>query len=202
MVKKPTCLMPALALVFVANLLFAATFAAQPAHACSMAPPPNPPAKKERLRGVDALQKADAVFSGVVVKTVKADFTGTLEVEESWKGVSVGERVVARSSQLGADCNPAPILQEGERYLVYAHGNPDEDVPLSADPGTGTRLLSTAEADLQALGPASLAPPESVDPTPVGDTGHALPAVIVASGALLFVAALGALTFWRWRRLG
>jgi uncharacterized iron-regulated membrane protein len=132
----------------------------------------------------------------VVVESVKADFTATLDVEESWKGVSEGDRVVVRSSQLGADCQPAIYLQEGERYLVYAHSNPDEDVPLSADPGTGTRLLSTADADLQALGPGSRTLPET------GGFGSGRAPVIVAAGALLFVATLGALTFWRWRRPG
>jgi hypothetical protein len=74
-----------------------------------------------------------------------------------------------------------------------------------------------AERPLEALGPAerafpesvspeSMGPesvePESVDPTPVSYTRENVANIaIVASGALLFVGTLGALTLLRWRRL-
>ena len=152
-------LMPALALALVANLLFAATFAAQPAHACSCSPPPSP--EEELRRAEQRLQKADAVFSGVVVdvETRSGSPQGsmdllfdlvTLDVEESWKGVSAEPVVVFDKSLVlreaggsgGSDCTCDGSLQEagerfqeggrfqeGDRLLVYASAKGSEQVP-------------------------------------------------------------------------
>ncbi len=221
MMRKPTCLMPALALALVANLLLAATFGAQPAHACSCPPPPG---------AVEQLQKADAVFSGevVAVETVsvsplETNVWGpslpfprqlehalvTFDVDESWKGVSAEPVVVRNAYQPGSSCEGG--FDKGERYLVHAHSNQDEDVPLSASThvcGGGSGKLDYRGTALQTLGPAERAFPESVAPesadttTPTTGFGSGPAPVVVASGALLFVVTLGALTLWRWRRMG
>ena len=214
MMKKPTGLMPALALVLVANLLLAATFGAQPAYACSCTSAP----LEKRLKN------AEAVFAGVAVDVGEME-TGedlrefaysppppprfglvTLDVEESWKGASE-EPLVVRGHGHGASCGIE--FQKGERYLVFAYSGREVDASLQTGLCSGTELISSskAERDLQALGPALLTLPGSVEPeivasTSVGSTGREVPTVIVASGALLFVATLGALTYWRWRRTG
>ena len=109
-----------------------------------------------------------------------------VDVEESWKGVSEGERVRVLSDgsrSCGTD------FRAGERYLVYAATvRYDEDLPIVREGScSGTMPLSYAGPALQALGPSK------------GDVANV---AVVASGALLFVGTLGALTYWRWRRLG
>ncbi len=154
------------------NLLLAVTFGAQPAHACvcvSRTPE-------------EQLQSSDAVFSGVVLdvyidyEEVESDFIRgpdnqpasllqpyglvTFDVEESWKGVSE-EPVVVRDSELSTSCDIG--FQEGERYLVYAsYGEQGPAGPLSTHACDGTKPLSNAGADLEALGPAELVLPETV----------------------------------------
>ncbi len=222
-------LVAALAAALAANLLLVSTFGAQPAHACSCSPPSS--AKEERL------QKADAVFSGVVVdvgtgvsplelnsRTLPPlpllpsqlpfliqlpfllqweheDLVTSFDVEESWKGVSE-EPVVVRIDYEPSSCYDD--VHEGERYLVYAHRNQDGNGPLSASTHicwrSASKLLYSEKA-LQALGPAERVFPESADTTtPTSGFGSGPAPVVVASGALLFVAAVGALALWRWRR--
>ncbi len=198
------CLMPALALASVANLLLAATFGAQEAHACTCAPPP----------GVEeALQRADAVFSGKVIGGLAGPTT--FDVEEAWKGVSENQVTVdgRQSSDPGVVTSCDLNFRGGERYLVYAgRGGQGEDALLQTSLCSRTKLLSKAEADLQALGPAALTlpgsvepeasvEPESVDSTPVSGTWSGWEQVVaVASAILLLLVAVGAFTFWRWRR--
>ncbi len=98
---------------------------------------------------------------------------------------------------------------------MYAgRGGQGEDAPLGTSLCSRTKLLSKAEADLQALGsaaltlPGSVEPetsvePESVDSTPISGTLSGWEQVVtVASAILLLLAAVGAFTFWRWRRPG
>ncbi len=187
-------LLAVLATALVANLLFAVTFGAQEAHACScgMGTP------EERLQG------SDAVFSGVVVDVdkgyaVESDVKGgtlssllargslapvTFDVEESWKGVSEGP-VAVRGYGSGVSCDIE--FRGGERYLVYADSKQEEDVPLGTGLCAGTKRLDQARRDLQALGPSK------------SDIGNI---AVVSSVALLFVATLDALTYWRWRHPG
>lgn len=76
----------------------------------------------------------------------------TLEVEESWKGVSE-ERTVVRG--YGPEVSCGIEFREGERYLVYARDKGEEDVPLETDFCDATKPLARAEADLAALGPST-----------------------------------------------
>ena len=132
----------------------------------------------------------------------------TFDVEESWKGV-FEEPVVRNAYKLGSSCGGA--FDEEKRYLVRAYSEQDDDVSLSADTQVcsprSSGELSYRGKTLQGLGPAERAFPESVErdsagSTPVGDMGRdTVPAVVVASGALLFVAAVGSLALWRWRHL-
>jgi hypothetical protein len=74
----------------------------------------------------------------------------TLEVEKSWKGVSE-DRIVVRGYRPEPSCGIE--FREGERYLVYARDNGEEDVPLETNFCDPTKPLARAEADLAALGP-------------------------------------------------
>jgi len=85
------------------------------AHACSCAGSPSP---------TDELNRSDAVFAREVIDVEDDTSSGmpplspvTLEVEESWKGVSE-ERIVVRG--YGPEVSCGIEFREGERYLVYA----------------------------------------------------------------------------------
>lgn len=142
-----------------ANLLLATTFGAEDAHACSCAGPSTPE---------EQLQESDVVFSGEVLDardnpspTAPGLHLGpvSFDVEESWKGASEEQVVVlgyGESSSCGID------FQKGERYLVYAtYGGQGEDTALTTGICQGTKLLTAAEGDLEALGPAELELPET-----------------------------------------
>jgi hypothetical protein len=199
MTKNSMVLIPVLALV--ATLLLAATFGARPANACTVgAVVGAPPGKKDTVQ--DRLQRAEAVFSGVVV-SVEEGFssvgleqgrpgTATLDVEESWKGVSPGERVVV--SGYGSEAACGTEFRVGERFLVFA--SQGKYTPLAANFGSGTAPLSRVQRTLEELGPGVSTLPETGGYAP----DNAANIAVVASGALLFVGTLGAFTFWRWRR--
>ena len=78
----------------------------------------------------------------------------TLEMEESWKGVSE-ERTVVRG--YGPEVSCGIEFREGERYLVYARDNEGQDVSLETGLCDATKPLAYAQADLAALGPPSVA---------------------------------------------
>lgn len=164
------------------------------------------------------------MFSGVVVDVEKrVGFSTspprpvlgrvTFDVEEAWKGISQ-EPVIVSGYGTGADCGIG--FSEGQRYLVYALGEPGGGAPLSTTYCAGTRLLAKAERDLQELGPAVLtlpgsAEPESVESEPVAEAGavdstpfggpwSGSPPVIAVASILLLLAAVGAFAFWRRRR--
>ncbi len=203
------------------NLLMAATFGAQEAHACScLSSTPE-----------EQLQRSDAVFSGVVLDVGAVEEPPssdepwsdlfllrlvTFDVEESWKGVSE-EPVIVHSPGPGNSCRID--FRQGERYLVYAtYGREGQNTSLQTHLCTRTGLLINAGTDLQALGPAEVALPEIVepatgDPTPVSSTRSDAEAVsstqgggetarlVAVSAVLLLLAAVSVFALWRRRPL-
>lgn len=144
---------PALALAVLTGALLLAL--PQPAAACSCVPPP-PPA--------EALEGADAVFSGTVV-SVDNSFRDSdygripqrrvaVELDRVWKGCEAVEgeerprRVELVTGSGGGDCGYD--FQEGERYLVYAHEG--SDGTLTTGICSRTANLENATDDLAALG--------------------------------------------------
>jgi hypothetical protein len=92
---------------------------------------------------------------------------------------------------------------------VYASGGRGENAAPSTNICSGTNLLSNAERDLRALGPAELALPGSVEPETVGSTpvSGAWSFSEATAGAmsyvfLLLLAVVGTFAFWRRRRSG
>lgn len=129
----------ALALVFTAH---------HSARACSCIPPPPP---------LEALEQADAVFSGTVISIVsdgsqmsRNDIV-SFQVEKVWKGVT-SRTVQLTTASTGAACGYG--FREGTAYLVYAHGTPD----LSVNSCSRTKLLVNAQEDLFALNSSTFPP--------------------------------------------
>jgi hypothetical protein len=111
----------------------------------------------------------------------------TLEVEESWKGVSE-ECVVVRG--YGPEVSCGIEFREGERYLVYARDNESQDVSSEADYCDATKPLAYVQADLAALGPPSVTL-SGGELVPTG--GPPLVAVTAVALLALALAAAGAL---------
>lgn len=114
------------------------------ADACSCAQPPPPR---------QALEGATAVFTGKVVKVeqVELERRVTVEVEKDLKAAG-GRQVVVRTGLGGGDCGYG--FKEGERYLIYAHG--EKDAPATSI-CTRTCHIDDAEQDLKELDPPAAA---------------------------------------------
>jgi hypothetical protein len=110
--------------------------------ACDFAEPPPP----EQAR-----DEATAVFSGEVVDVgvlgETQEYAVRFSVERVWKGVSDTEVTVRTHIDEGICGYP---FEDGETYLVYAYGEPDE---LSTALYHRTRHWHAADEDLNALGP-------------------------------------------------
>lgn len=129
-----------LALIVGAILAGLIAWPAPSAHACDFEAPPPPE---------EALEEADAVFSGEVESIEDADdrdLEATFEVDQVWKGTG-NATVSVRTEPNEAECGFN--FEVGESYLVYAH---------ERSSGLGTSLyhrtseLDRADEDLEALG--------------------------------------------------
>lgn len=97
------------------------------------------------------LADSNAVFIGKVtdVDTFQDQVSGTtLEVQQSWKGISTSP--VHVSTWPSTDCNFEFV--KDEVYLVYSYGKDS----LSVNACSGTKLLSDSYEDLKVLGPATI----------------------------------------------
>ena len=128
------------------NLILAATLATDASASCPTMTP-GPPCQEFRY--------TDAVFIGVATRVVRVPNTTQLmigpyisttvyfSVEEIFKGVE-GSAVVLDLDHCGHS------FKEGERYLVYAHRNPNDTKKFDVRAGSSrTRLLSEAKEDLE-----------------------------------------------------
>jgi hypothetical protein len=118
----------------------------------------------------DDLLEADVIFSGRVTKVERVNeqklLSGltyeqivTFRVQNTWKGTLQSQVVVRGGPSIGRDCGVGGCgytFKHGRSYLVFAYGDPANDV--SADICSRTALLSSREArqDLAALGPGQL----------------------------------------------
>jgi hypothetical protein len=127
-----------IAAILAAVALFAMTDGAL---ACDFEEPPPP----EQAR-----DEATAVFSGEVVdigvRGETQEYGVRFAVERVWKGVSDAEMTVRTHIDEGICGYP---FEDGETYLVYAYGEPDE---LSTALYHRTRHWHAADEDLTALG--------------------------------------------------
>jgi hypothetical protein len=130
-------------------VLLAPLFGAAPALACSCVFPTVEQAK----------QDAVALFEGRVTSIVDAPAAGadvdseysvTLHVARSWRGLEKQARVTLRTAKSGATCGYA--FEVGTSYLVYAGGAPGK---LEVNSCSRTRRLREASEDLAALGSAN-----------------------------------------------
>lgn len=106
----------------------------------------------------DALNKADAVFSGEVLEIVenKKFFGGSygrtvhFKVDKNWKGTNESETAITTGYD-GGDCGYS--FEKGQKYLVYASAS-NMYVPgtLSTTICHRTTELTNATEDLNALG--------------------------------------------------
>ena len=181
MLKKGLCVALALA-----TLCLAQAMAPARSYACSCAGP----------RAVkDALQDADAVFTGKVL-TVSSASVGPswhptrvlFEVQSVWKGPGT-KQVTIYTGSGGGDCGYS--FDVGQHYLVYGYSlseHPSITVagrelvsPIGINYGFGTGIcsrtqpLSSATYDLQELGPGS-------PPTDKGWPANALLYTVLALG--------------------
>ena len=110
----------------------------------------------------DALQRADAVFSGRVVSVREVVLSDgeplrrwtqravTLKVDRAWKGLE-SDLVTVVTGMGGGDCGYT--FARGRRYLVYANGLGEErQGALSTGICDRTRPLAQAAEDLRVLG--------------------------------------------------
>lgn len=135
----------------------------RPAAACSCVPPPPP---------VEALESADAVFSGSVV-SVEDSFRETdfgripqrrvvLELDRVWKGCEAADggerprRVELVTGSGGGDCGYG--FEDEGRYLVYAREAADGSLTTSIC--SRTAKLDNASDDMAALGEPAYTVPE------------------------------------------
>jgi hypothetical protein len=115
------------------------------ASACSCGGMPG----SEREQAERELAYSSAVFAGEVVdfkrgvETIKVSF----RVSEVWKGPEQDTLEVSTIRWDGVNCGSA--FEEGQEYLVYAHGKEDS---LSNHDCGRTMPLSEASADLELLG--------------------------------------------------
>jgi len=104
----------------------------------------------------DALKRADAVFTGKVIR-IESDGV-KFKIEKSWKGVDATIiKVYVRG--LGSSCDPG--IRKGRRFIVYAYPG-GRRIPLLASYCGRTRALEQADEDVRALNEsASLTPREA-----------------------------------------
>ena len=168
MTRPPTTIAIAATFGLLAVIAVAALhISARPAHACSCIPP-RPP--------LEALERADAVFSGDVISISEpkglfgswlASSTDPVTVEfrvnSVWKG-EIYETMFIETAWSSASCGFEFV--QGEQYIVYAR---EDWVSLCSR----TRSLDKASEDLMALGEGSAPVPndkreESLLLTPAG----------------------------------
>ncbi|MDN4606954.1 hypothetical protein [Sporosarcina highlanderae] len=134
------------------------------ASACSCIAPPPPE---------DALEKANAVFTGEVVEIEEkrklfGGFIGKkvqFKVDKAWKGIDESEIVIS-TGQSDGDCGFSFV--KGQKYLVYASVSSmyeENNYSLSTTICHRTTELTNATADLNALGEGQevTSPEESQD---------------------------------------
>jgi hypothetical protein len=175
-----------LAAALLVNLLVAGTTGAGTAFACTCAILP----LKEEIR------TADAVFSGEV-QGIDEGMTSpdggsirgkiTLDVQESWKGVSA-EAVDVYGQGDGVNCYN--MFERGETYLVYAaRAEQRGDEYLKNIACGATKPLADAGADLRLLGSPGGSLPDTggygVSSFEDAVTLVAVPALLVLAGALI-----------------
>jgi hypothetical protein len=175
-----------LAVALVANLVVASTLGSREAHACTCA---IFPLEKE-------IRASDAVFSGEV-QDIDEGMTApnggsirgkiTLEVQESWKGVSA-EAVDVYGQGDGVNCYN--MFERGETYLVYAaRAEQRGDEYLKNIACGATKPLADAGADLRLLGSPGGSLPDTggygVSSLEDAVTLVAVPALLVLAGALI-----------------
>ena len=172
--------------VILCSVVVVSLVAVHAAVACSCISNPPP---------LEALEEADAVFLGLVVKTVRdaEDINGgslfaTIKVDKTWKG-DIGRQIVVRTAPNTGLCGFP--FGDGRRYIVYARV--DEDGGLRASLCSRTARIEEAEDDLLALGNPLLDDDE-------GNGGRCGgPSNVAAMQAMLFV--LLAAGFWRRRQV-
>lgn len=170
------------------NLLFLAVAAAvlsivlaDPVSACSCIPPAAP---------AKALEQADAVFSGKVLKIKReksvykkdtgvqpgpvgglfASVEAVFEVDKTWKGTdkkTVSVFTASNSAACGFD------FQTGRSYLVYA--SRDDRQRLITTLCTRTKSLSAAGEDLKEIGPGKAVSGQSAGKNPLAERQGYLP---------------------------
>ena len=119
-------------------------------NACSCISPAPPKESLEESTAVFVGKVIDIdVPSGIVVSNV-VSVNVTFEVSKIWKGHDY-KNLVLTTARGGASCGYP--FKENEVYIVYAYG---EEGILSTHTCSRTRLLSSAQDDLQELGAGNL----------------------------------------------
>ena len=125
-------------------------------NACSCISPAPPKESLEQSTAVFVGKVIDIdVLSGIVVSSAHQNVTFetsnvTFEVSKIWKGPDYKNLVLTMAGQI-ATCSIS--FEENEEYIVYAY---DEKGILETSPCSRTRLLSSAQDDLQELGLGNL----------------------------------------------
>lgn len=162
-------------IVLTGGLVFVLLFSPQRTWACSCIGPPPPR---------EALQRADAVFSGVVVDASEVEHLLQVEikVDKVWKG-TIGERAAIRTPIQSSACGYS--FESAKSYLVYAFKH---DGHLTTGLCSRTALLEHAQEDINAFD----------EPEPEGGVCGG-PSNVVAMQILVFVMLGVGVSRWRIR---
>ena len=119
-------------------------------NACSCAQPAPPQESLEQSTAVFTGKVIDIdIPSGIIVSSTDP-IKVTFEVSKIWKGPDY-KTLVLTTARNGAICGYS--FKENEEYIVYAYGEEDT---LSTGICSRTRLLASAQNDLQELGTGNL----------------------------------------------
>lgn len=161
------------------------------AHACTCAP--SPPT-------LTAVAEASAVFAGTIVDTTPpstptGEMVARVTVETVWKRSRTETVVEVHTPASSAACGLSFV--PGAKWLIYAN---EIDGNLSAALCSRSKLMTSAQEDLAALGPGTVLAPSPVPPGQRGCNCEMAPDRTLPWGATLALAAAGAIAMRRKRR--
>ena len=119
-------------------------------NACSCIQPTSPQESLEKSTAVFAGKVIDIDIPNGIVVSSADPVKVTFRVSKIWKGPDY-KTLILTTARNGASCGYS--FKENEEYIVYAYGEEDT---LSTGICSRTRLLSSAQTDLQELGQGNL----------------------------------------------
>lgn len=148
-------------------------------NACSCIQPAPPQESLEQSTAVFAGKVVDIdVPSGIVIRSTDP-VKVTFEVSKIWKGPDY-KTLVLTTARGGASCGYP--FKQNEEYIVYTYGEEDK---LSTGICSRTRLLASAQEDLQELGEGNLSTNSGSNYIP--QTSNLIPIISIVGIAIVLI---------------